>query len=170
MTAMLFGVAVFACAETLTRAQDSSPQAKPKRITPDDLKKLHWIEGTWRGTGDVEKPFYERYHFEGTTLVVESFTDETLGKVDDVTRFELKDGQFGNYGEGARWAATQLTSDSITFEPVTRARNSFRWQHESKDAWKAVLDWPAMEGKPARQRVYRMERWPAAKDNAADKK
>lgn len=165
MTAMLFSVAVYAAG--FTRAQESSPQAKPKRISPDDLKKLRWIEGAWRGTGDVEKPFYERYRFEGTTLVVESFKDETLSKIDDVTRFELRDEQFGNYGEGARWTATRLTDDSITFEPVAKARNSFRWQHESKDVWKAVLDWPAMEGKPARQRVYRMERLPQTK--AADK-
>ncbi|MBV9210819.1 MAG: hypothetical protein JOZ52_09340 [Acidobacteria bacterium] len=155
MTGMLF--VMVAC------AQDSSSQPKPKRISPEDLKKLGWIEGAWRGTGDVEKPFFERYHFEGTTLVVESLTDETLGKVDDVTRFELRDGQFGNGGEGARWLVTELTDDSITFAPAARARNSFRWQHESKDVWKATLDWPAAEGKPARQRVYKMERWPLAK-------
>ena len=152
MTGMLF---VFvAC------AQNSSSQSKPKRISPEELKSLSWIEGTWRGTGDVEKPFFERYHFEGTTLVVEGFSDETLGKVDDVTRFELTDGQFGNGGEGARWAATELTADAITFAPVARARNTFRWQHESKDSWKAILDWPAAEGKPARQRAYKMVRWP----------
>jgi hypothetical protein len=126
--------------------------------------KLRWIEGTWKGTGDVEQPFYERYYFEkDSTLVVESYSDETLSKVSDVTRFELKGGEFGNGGESARWAATELDDGSITFAPVARARNWFRWQRESKDLWKAVLDWPAAEGKPARRRVYRMERMPPAK-------
>ena len=63
----------------------------------------------WRGTGDVESPFFERYRFENeTTLAVDSFTDETLMKVEDTTRFVLKDGQFGNGGEGSRWVATRI--------------------------------------------------------------
>jgi len=163
-TILMFGHAFYVNAGFNLLAQDvSSPRSQ--RISNHELTKLRWIEGTWRGTGDVEKPFYERYHFENdSTLVVESFADETLSKVDDVTRFELRDGTFGNWGDGARWAATQLTDESITFEPVVRARNSFRWQRESKDLWKAILDWPASEGKPARQRIYRMERLSPAKE------
>jgi hypothetical protein len=135
-----------------------------KPITAADLKQLRWIEGAWRGTGDVEKPFFERYRFDGdTALVVESFDDESLGKVTEVTRFELRDGKLGNWGEGARWVATQLGEDSVTFEPTAKAKNTFRWQRESADVWKAVLDYPATEGKPARQRVYRMERLIAPK-------
>jgi hypothetical protein len=41
-----------------------------------------------------------------------------------------------------------------------KARNSFRWQRETADSWKAVLNWPAANGKPAGERVYNMERWP----------
>ena len=96
-------------------------------------------------------------------LVVESFSDETLSKVDDVTRFELKDQQFGNQGEGSRWVATELDDNSITFAPVFRARNTFRWEKESKDVWKAILRWPATESSPAKQRVYKMERWSVPK-------
>jgi hypothetical protein len=151
-----------------TPQQQATPQQQPapqpKRVSADELKKLRWIEGAWRGTGDVEKPFFERYRFENeTTLAVESFPDETLGKTDDVTRFELRDGVFGNGGDGSRWAATALDDDSVTFSPVAKARNTFRWQRESADVWKAVLDYPASEGKPARQRVYRMERLPQPK-------
>jgi hypothetical protein len=80
-----------------------------------------------------------------------------------VTRFELKDGMFGNSGDGSRWAATELDDNSITFSPVAKARNTFRWQRESADVWKAVLDYPAGGDKPARQRVYRMERLPQSK-------
>ncbi|HUQ34385.1 MAG TPA: hypothetical protein VM095_19850 [Pyrinomonadaceae bacterium] len=146
--------------------QESTAQATPvpRRISAAELKKLRWIEGSWRGTGDVEAPFYERYHFEGeSTLVVESFADETLSKVTEVTRFELKDGAFGNAGEVARWAATDLKDDSVTFEPIAGARNTFRWQRESANLWKATLNWPALGDKPARQRVYLMERLPSVK-------
>jgi hypothetical protein len=166
MAGVLLAQAVWgAGAKTSFGAQETTAQAaQPKRISPAELKKLRWIEGSWRGTGDVEKPFYERYYLEGgSTLVVESFDDETLSKVTDVTRFELKDGTFGNAGTGSRWAATALDDDSITFEPVVKARNTFRWQRESKDVWKATLDWPALGDKPARRRVYRMERLPSGK-------
>jgi hypothetical protein len=167
LTAAMLLFSIVGCAKTepVNSARQESPQTTtPKSISTSDLKSLHWIEGTWRGTGDVEKPFFERYYFENdSTLAVESFTDETLSKVDDVTRFELKDGQFGNGGEGSRWAATKLDDASITFEPVVKARNTFRWEKESKDVWKAVLNWPGTEGNPAKQRVYRMERVPAPK-------
>jgi len=144
--------------------QAQLPQPTPKHISTSDLKSLRWIEGTWRGTGDVEKPFFERYHFENdSTLVVESFPDETLTKVEDVTRFELKDGQFGNLGEGSRWVATELDGKSITFEPVARARNTFRWERESEKRWKAVLNWPANGNTPAKQKIYQMEALPSPK-------
>ncbi|MFN2482294.1 MAG: hypothetical protein ABR554_12630, partial [Pyrinomonadaceae bacterium] len=87
--------------------QQQQQAAQPKRLSADDLKKLRWIEGAWRGTGDVQEPFFERYRFENeTTLAVEGFKDQTLSKVDDVTRFELKDSVFGNGGDDSRWAAT----------------------------------------------------------------
>jgi hypothetical protein len=151
-------------------SRKASPNTQP--ITPPirtnfstaDLAKLRWIEGTWRGTGDVAAPFYERYRFENeSTLVVETFDNDKVDKVTDSTRFELKDGQFGNGGNDSRWAATTIDNDSITFEPVAKARNSFRWKRDSKDLWIATLSWPAVERKPARQRIYKMERWPQAK-------
>ena len=167
VTVILIGVVLLNTgvgAKSSSHAQEGTPQQTPKPITTADLKSLRWIEGTWRGTGDVEKPFFERYHFENdSTLVVESFPDETLSKVDDVTRFELKEGQFTNGGEGARWAATQLDENSITFEPVARARNTFRWERQSENIWKATLRWPAAGDTPAKQRVYQMERLPAPK-------
>jgi hypothetical protein len=143
---------------------DTSPSPAATLITPAELAKLRWIEGSWRGTGDVDVPFYERYRFENeSTLLVDSFPDEKLTKVDDTTRFELKDGQFGNAGEGSRWIATAIDDNSINFEPVSKARNSFSWKRESPDLWKAVLNWPATGNSPAKERVYRMERWPPAK-------
>ncbi|MFL6229405.1 MAG: hypothetical protein ACJ741_11560 [Pyrinomonadaceae bacterium] len=142
--------------------QSGPAQPTPKLISTSDLKCLRWIEGTWRGTGDVEKPFFERYHFENdSTLVVESFSEASLSKVDEVTRFELRDGQLSNSGEGARWVATQLDENSITFEPVTRARNTFRWERQSENLWKAVLQWPTTGDTPAKQKVYQMERLPS---------
>lgn len=138
-----------------------SPTVTAKPLTNADLRKLRWIEGSWRGTGDDQAPFYERYKFENdSTLAVETLDGEKQDKVTDVTRFELKEGQFGGGSEGSRWVATALDDNSVTFEPVTKARNTFRWKRESDNSWKAVLNWPATDKGAAKQRVYRMERWP----------
>jgi hypothetical protein len=154
LSAMLVGVACARIKSHYASHNVASPSPTPKRIVPADLGKLRWIEGSWRGTGDVDAPFYERYRFENeSTLLVDSFPDEKLSKVDDTTRFEIKDGQFGNAGEGSRWVATAIDDDSINFEPVFKARNSFSWKRESKDLWTAVLKWPANGDKPARQRL-----------------
>jgi len=142
-------------------AEPQEPKQTPAKLTAANLQKLRWIEGTWRGTGDVDKPFFERYRFEGdSTLLVDSFEDETLAKVTDTTRFELKDGEFGGGSEGSRYVAVSLDDHSIEFGPAVKVRNGFRWERESKDVWKATILFPANKDKPARQNVYKMERWP----------
>lgn len=137
--------------------QSSTPT--PKEITAAELKNLRWIEGSWKGTGDIDKPFYERYKFENdTTLLIESADDESFSKITDATRYELKDGAFGKFGEGSQWVVTAFDQNSITFAPVAKARNGLIWQRESADVWKATLSWPAHADKPAGKRVYRMDR------------
>lgn len=154
-SAALFNITGCAGAKTANGMQEGQT-----RFTAADLKKLRWIEGTWRGMADVDKPFFERYHFENdTTLVVESFSDETLSKVTEVTRYELRDGKFANWDAAARWAATRIDDSSATFEPVAGARNSFRWMKQSGNVWNAMLTWPATDTSPAKQKVYQMERF-----------
>src|SRR5688500_13567408 len=92
--AALFVLAFAACRHS-PDAQTNRPEAK--KFSAADIAKLRWIEGTWRGSGVDQAPFFERYRFENeSTLAVDSFPDEKLDKVDDTTRFELKDGTFGN--------------------------------------------------------------------------
>ena len=155
---------VSSCARigTTTSAQAASFQSVGGRaFNSIDLKKLRWIEGTWRGTGGGVAPFFERYKFESeTTFAVESLEGEKLDKVIDVTRFELKAGEFGGGSEGSRYVASSIDDKSVTFVPVAKARNSFRWERESENSWKAILSWPATDKAPAGQRTYQMERWP----------
>jgi hypothetical protein len=150
-------LAVLLLCLSCTQAGTQTATPKPKTLTAADLQKLRWIEGSWRGSGDKQPDFFERYRFENeTTLAVDTLE---AGKVTDTTLFVLKDGEFGGGNEGSRWVATSLDENSINFEPVTKARNSFSWKRETKDSWKAVLKFPATKDKPAGERVYRMERW-----------
>ena len=153
---VLLMCSVSACGQSEANKQADSPQ--PKTLTAADLTKLRWIEGSWRGTGDIDKPFYERYRFENdTTLLVESFDDEKFEKVTDASRFELKDGHFGKTEGESGSVATAFDDNSITFSPLGKARNSFRFQRESADTWKAILNWKDANGAP-KERIYKMER------------
>lgn len=157
LAAFLFLMAACGAAQT---NQSQSKKPEPKTIAAADLAKLRWIEGSWRGTGDIDKPFYERYKFENeTTLLVEGIADEKFDKVTDVSRFELKDGHFGSSSGESGSVAIALDDNSITFAPLGKARNSFRFQRETVDSWKAILTWKEADGTP-KERVYVMERWP----------
>ena len=149
-----------------TSANPPSVQATPEPVTPakltaEDLKKLRWIEGSWRGTGVEQPAFFERYHWENdSTLAVEGFDDEQLTKSNGITRFELKDGEFGGGSEGARYVVTELNDTAVTFGPVIKARNFFVWKHETKDSWTAIIKPLPRPDRPVKEVIYNMERWP----------
>jgi hypothetical protein len=135
-----------------------APSPSPKLITTADLMKLRWIEGSWRGTGDGQAPFFERYKFENdSTLLVETLTDETLSKVSEVDRFKLKDGHFGKNANDSGSVAIALDDNSIAFAPLGKSRNFFRFQRESANSWSAILNWTD-KGGAAKERIYHMER------------
>lgn len=128
-----------------------------KDIKAADIAKLKWIVGDWRGM-DGERPFFERYRFEGTTMIVEGFDDDSFAKPVAPERFELKDGEFGHSdAKGNRAAASSITDDAVQFVPVSGVGNSFRFERQPDGKWRAVLEWPAKGDKPAGKKVYQME-------------
>jgi hypothetical protein len=146
-------VAAAACAE------------RPATLRTSDLRALQWIVGTWRGSGDGQSPFYERYRFvDDSTLLMEGFKDSTLAQITETTRYELRGGLFANAGpaDAAQWVAVRLTGGAVTFAPVRRARNRFTWKPVSADEWAADLVWPPADATSApRTRTYRLVRWTA---------
>jgi hypothetical protein len=151
-------------ANTQATALPQATPVTPVKLTAEDLKKLRWIEGTWRGTGVNQPAFFERYRWENdTTLAVDGFENEKLEKVTDTTRFELKDGEFGGGSEGARYVATALDDNAITFAPVVKARNWFVWKRESKDSWTAIIKPLPRPDKQVKDSIYNMERLPDPK-------
>ena len=135
----------------------------PARVTDADVAKLKWLEGTWRGM-DGDNPFFERYRFEGTTMLVDSFENETLEKVVDTSRFELKNGTFETSNGDKRTVATSITDNSVQFAPAVAGQgNSYRFERQADGNWNAILEWPATGNAPDRQKIYEMKRWPPAK-------
>lgn len=110
---------------------------------------------------DGDKPFFERYRIENdTAMIVETLTDETLSKVEDTSRFELKDGEFGHTQGDRRSAASWISADAVQFVPAAGGGNNFRFERQTDGTWRAVLEWPATASKPAGQKIYKMEPWP----------
>lgn len=146
---------------------NTKPVATPSnQVTETDVAKLKWLEGTWRGM-DGDKPFFERIHFEGSTMIVETFADETVSKVEETGRFELKDGEFGHTKDDRRSAASVISENSVQFvpdslEPGTPPRGHFfRFEKQDDGTWKAVLETPAAPGRAPTEKVYKMEPWKA---------
>lgn len=139
--------------------------AKPAVLTPKDLRTLRWIEGTWRGTGGGEKPFFERYAFvDDSTLRMESFADSTLARVSETTFYELRGGRFTNRNARARWVAARLKDRAVTFVPDVGVRNLFVWRPSNKrDVWYAdIVFLPPLDASraPRPPRTYELVRVP----------
>jgi predicted small lipoprotein YifL len=141
---------------TNTAAAPQAQTTPSKSFTAADIAKLKWIEGSWRGM-EGDKPFFETYAFENdTTLVVKS----SDGENSKTTRYELKDGEFGNTDENIRSAASEITADHVQFVPVTPGSNSFRFERNLDGTWTATLVWPGSKGRRPGSKVYKMEPWP----------
>jgi hypothetical protein len=50
-----------------------------------DIAKLKWLEGTWKGM-DGDKPFFERYRFEGDSKMIVEGSEAISMNVSSVTR------------------------------------------------------------------------------------
>lgn len=107
---------------------------------------------------DGENPFYERYKIDGDAMIVEELNEDGSVK-GPPGRFELREGEFGK-GEGdLRSAASEIGDGFVQFVPGTESKgNSYRFERKGTDTWHAILEWPATADKPARQKVYVMER------------
>ena len=157
---LLRSLLLVALAAAPAAAQGRAVPLHPTRVTRADLARLRWIAGTWRGVGDGQAPFYERYRFaDDSTLLVETFADSTLARVTETARYELRGGRLADDGE--LWVAVAIDARSVQFAPVPGggARNDFAWRRQGPDAWVADLHWPARGVSPERVRKYYLTRW-----------
>lgn len=165
MTGMLLGCAAPRTDGDTTRAagaataRDATPSAA--RLVGADIRRLHWLSGTWRGI-DARgggQPFFERYSFTGDSiLMVETYRDSTLREVTERSQYALRGGRFETVGNGPQWVVTALDDSSVAFAPVRGARNAFQWRRRDADAWEAELTWPVGTDGSRNHRTYRMMR------------
>lgn len=126
-------------------------------VSREQFAQLRWLEGTWRGTGDGQAPFYERYDVvDDTTILMQSFSDSTLRTTTGESRIVLTGGQVLQREEGSDRVsgAARIDATSIDFVPVKRGF-TYSWRRGSTSD-----EWIASIGRSG-DRTYTMRRWAA---------
>ena len=168
---LAMGVTLSACdgseSDEPASASDSSaagapavPAAAPATVSLEQFGALRWIEGTWRGSGDEQPTFYERYTFaDDSTIRAEASSDSTFPTPEEAGAIRLRGGRVTTGEQNMEWAVTSLDARSVRFDPVRGARNTFVWTSTSDTSWTARLSWTDREGTP-HERIYEMRRMP----------
>ncbi len=104
----------------------------------NDLNKLRWIQGKWKGMGG-DKPFYEIYQLTNdSTLMITSYEwngkDSSNSSVDFVS---WKDNAY-YLGKNQNWKVSAITNTAIKMLPV-KASNDITWQFKDSQNWDAIL-------------------------------
>ena len=130
-------------------AQASAQATPSKKFTAADVAKLKWLVGSYRGTG-ADKPFFNRYRLDGTTLKVQGFEDEAMTKQVQAADYELIDGMFANPSGDHRFAASEITDDHVQFVTLTDGTAAYRLEKSDGGKVKATLESTGPDGKPTR--------------------
>ncbi len=105
----------------------------------EDLKKIKWIEGKWKGLLKGE-PFYEIYRFVNDSTL-ESIGYEWDGKDSSKTSFTylyFKDGAYW-LGDKQNWKVISITENEIKMLPNVEANNDILWKYRDSTGWDAIL-------------------------------
>jgi hypothetical protein len=127
-----------------------------KNLTAADVEKIKWLEGVYKGTFN-DKPFYNRYRLEGTTLKVNRFEDEAMTKQTEFATYELKDGMFANPTGEPRFAAVKMTEDTVQFVTLSGTTASYKLEKKADGGIHATLESAGLGGKPSKN-SFELER------------
>ena len=131
--------------------QGDPPAQVQQQYGKNDLKKIKWIEGKWKGLYNG-KPFYEFYRFSNdSTIEITSF--EWNGKDSSKTSLSyvyFKDGSY-YLGEKQNYKVSSITDREITMLRNVEANNDILWKYRDSTGWDAILT------SPNKKVVYNME-------------
>jgi hypothetical protein len=140
---LLLMITVAGCGDTSEEKKETTEQkttALPYR--KDDLKKIKWIEGKWKGLYNG-KPFYEMYRLSNdSTLEITSF--EWDGKDSSKTSMSYVYFRDGAYylGEKQNYKVSTITDKEITMLRNVEANNDIIWRYRDSTGWDAILTSP----------------------------
>jgi hypothetical protein len=118
----------------------------------NDLQKLKWIEGSWKGMYN-NQPFFEIYKLtDDSTLEVTSY-DWNGKDSSNTSRTYVRwiDSSY-YFGEQMNWKVVSITDRQITMKRNYKASNDIIWKFYDANSWDAILE------KPKGEEHYHMER------------
>jgi hypothetical protein len=132
-------------------------QPMPAKFSLADFGQLRYLEGTWRGTMENGKPFYESYHFVNDSTVFQAnHTDSTFQTKSDSSLIIFRGGAVTDSSfSGKTYTAEKLDSSIVDFRASPTYH--FAFTRESNDAWTARL-FSKQDAGPERVTTYPMRR------------
>lgn len=131
---------LFVACNSGAQKETNNSQADVTKITysKNDLAKIKWIEGKWRGMAG-DKPFYEMYEMiNDSCILITSFdwngTDSSNTSVD---KLQWKDGAY-YLGKEQNYKVTAITNEEIKMIPI-KANNDIRWKFRDSSSWDVTL-------------------------------
>ena len=130
----------------------NSSKTETVAYTKQDLKKIGWIEGNWKGM-DGNSPFYEIYKFVNDSTI-ESISYKWDGKDSSQSSKSFLEWKESKYylGDMMNWKVSQISDSSINMIPNFKAQNDIMWKFINQNSWDAILN--SKEG----NKIYHMER------------
>ncbi|MFT3911715.1 MAG: hypothetical protein QM737_19990 [Ferruginibacter sp.] len=130
---------IISCASsTKNEPADSKNESAPVSYSKNDLAKIKWIEGKWKGMAGKD-PFYEIYQFTNdSTLMITSY--EWNGKDSSKSSVDLLHWKTDAYylGKEQNYKVTDITDTEIKMIPL-KGSNDILWKMGSDSGWVAVL-------------------------------
>jgi hypothetical protein len=131
-------------------------QAPPAYLTRLEFKQLHWLTGTWRGSGLSVPEFYEEYAVrDDSTLVMRTYADSTFSVATDSSTIEWRNGAVHSRGTKATYVVIAFSPSSVRFMRPGAWGGGHTFRLVSGDEWTATLHPERRRGKPT---IYTMQR------------
>ncbi len=130
---LLLPVFLSSCRDKATKDETEN------KIHKEDISKIKWIEGTWKGDYYSE-PFYETYRMVNDSTI-QIMTYMYLGSDTMSTTSNYFHWQDGAYYLGAalNYKAEKITDREIKMVPYGQASNDILWSYVNDSSWTALL-------------------------------
>ena len=153
---MRFVVLAIALVTCSPRERDPQAEPAPVAVSLAEFRQLHWIDGTWRGSGGAYPAFFEEYRvLDDSTIQMRGFTDSTLSVTNDSSRIEWRNGTIRSGGSERSYVAVEFTATTIRFARPGVPLGGHTFANKSPDEWTATLHPSRPDGQPT---VYTMRR------------
>ena len=116
-------------------------------FTIDDLTRLAFLEGRWKGTAPDGSPFFEEYDFpDPQTFRSRRYADERFAEATDGSTVTLENGAVVSKWGPFSWKASEIAWGRACFVPI-EAPSSFCWERKTDALVEVTQRWTDESGK-----------------------